>query len=215
MDIKSMERRRRIQNNLELQTSNRRALRAFTLVELLACQPKPWRRQAHRAFTLIELLAVIAIIMMLASLLWPATRQMLGRARAAECANNLHQMGIAIQVYAQDNNQKLPAIEPLPSQPVIPSAPLPSLHDTLLKYMGGNEKVFRCARDNARWPLEGASYEWCYPYNDDLVDVPKAWIFNVQPVKATLLWDYDNVHGDQGGPHTKNILYADGHVKGI
>ena len=161
------------------------------------------------------MLVVITIIAMLASLLSPTARQMLGRARAAQCANNLHQMGIAIQVYAQDNNQKLPAIEPLPSQPVDPSAPLSSLHDALLRCMSGNEMVFRCPKDKVRWPVEGASYEWCYPYNDDLVDVPKAWIFNVSPVKATLLWDYDNVHGDQGGPLTKNVLYADGHVRGI
>ena len=173
------------------------------------------RQVQDRGFTLVELLVVIVIIMMLASLLWPAARQMLGRARAAECANNLHQLGLAIQVYAQDNNQKLPAIEPLPSQPVIPSAPLPSLHDTFLKYMGGNEKVFRCPRDKVRWPVEGASYEWCYPYNNDLVDTPIAWGFNVPSVQATLIWDYDNVHGDQGGPHTKNVLYADGHVGGL
>ncbi|PIU87164.1 type II secretion system protein GspG, partial [Candidatus Berkelbacteria bacterium CG06_land_8_20_14_3_00_43_10] len=41
--------------------------KAFTPIELLACQPKPWRRQARSAFTLIELLVVIAIIGILAS----------------------------------------------------------------------------------------------------------------------------------------------------
>jgi len=41
----------------------------FTLIEVLACQPKPWRRQAKAAFTLIEVLVVIAIIALLAALI--------------------------------------------------------------------------------------------------------------------------------------------------
>jgi prepilin-type N-terminal cleavage/methylation domain-containing protein len=41
---------------------NRRKSRGFSLIELLACQPKALRRQARAAFTLIELLVVIAII---------------------------------------------------------------------------------------------------------------------------------------------------------
>jgi len=166
-------------------------------------------------FTLVELLMVIAIISMLAALFWPTAGQVLGRMRAAQCVNNLHQLGVAIQLYAQENNQKFPAIEPLPSKPIISDAPLPSLHDALLKYAGNNEKVFHCPRDMVRWSVEGASYEWCYPYNNDLVDAPQAWIFSRPIEKATILWDYDNVHRDQGSSKTKNVLYADGHIQGI
>ena len=36
--------------------------RGYTLIERLACQPKPWRRQVRAGFTLIELLVVITII---------------------------------------------------------------------------------------------------------------------------------------------------------
>ncbi|MBI4027171.1 MAG: type II secretion system protein [Verrucomicrobia bacterium] len=176
---------------------------------------KQAHRRAQRAFTLVELLAVIAIIAMLAGLLSPVIRQAVGRARSAQCTSQLRQLGHAIQLYAQENNQKFPTVEPLPSLPVDPDHPLPSLHEALLKYVQGDEMVFRCPRDAKRWPVEGASYEWCYPYGDDLVDAPKVWIFNRPIEKATLLWDYDNVHADQGGTHTKNILFADGHVSGI
>ncbi len=169
---------------------------------------------AH-AFTLIELLVVIAIIGILASMLMPVVNQMRGRARAAQCAEQLHQLGVALNLYAQENNQRLPAVEPLPSNPVDPANPLPRLHDVLFKHVSNNEKVFQCPKDSTRWPSEGASYEWCYPYSNDLIDVPKAWIFARPPEKATMLWDYDNVHNDQGGPLSKNVLFGDGHVKGI
>ena len=41
---------------------------AFTRIELLACQPKPWRRQARSAFTLIELLVALAIFSLAAAM---------------------------------------------------------------------------------------------------------------------------------------------------
>jgi prepilin-type N-terminal cleavage/methylation domain-containing protein/prepilin-type processing-associated H-X9-DG protein len=171
-------------------------------------------KKNQNGFTLVELLTVIAIIGILASLLAPATHEMLGRARATQCASQLHQLGIAIQVYAQDNNQKFPSIEPLPSKPVDPDVPLKSLHDVLIKFVGNSEKVFHCPQDQVRWPVEGASYEWAYLYNDDLTDVPIVGSRARPPEKATVLWDYDNVHGNKGR-RSKNVLFADGHVGGI
>ena len=41
---------------------------AFTRIELLACQPKPWRRQVRAAFTLIELLVALAIFSLAAAM---------------------------------------------------------------------------------------------------------------------------------------------------
>jgi prepilin-type N-terminal cleavage/methylation domain-containing protein len=59
-------------------------------------------------FTLIELLVVIAIISLLVSILLPSLRQAVALAKRTVCSSNLHQIGIALQFYAEDNNGAFP-----------------------------------------------------------------------------------------------------------
>jgi prepilin-type N-terminal cleavage/methylation domain-containing protein len=67
-----------------------------------------------KAFTLIELLVVIAIIGILAALLLPVLSAAKQRGLRAACESNLHQIGVAIQIYCGDNNDKLPDMRTLP-----------------------------------------------------------------------------------------------------
>jgi len=60
------------------------------------------------AFTLIELLVVIAIIGILAALLFPAFTKTKSRAEGAVCVSNTRQLAMAWQMYADENNGRLP-----------------------------------------------------------------------------------------------------------
>ena len=73
---------------------------------------------SSRGFTLIELLVVIAIIAILAAILFPVFAQAREAARKASCLSNCKQLGLAMQMYAQDYDENLPGWPNPPSNPI-------------------------------------------------------------------------------------------------
>ncbi len=62
------------------------------------------RRPLH-GFTLVELLVVIGIIVVLISILMPALNRAREAAKRTQCGGNLHQIGLAISMFANENKR--------------------------------------------------------------------------------------------------------------
>jgi prepilin-type N-terminal cleavage/methylation domain-containing protein len=75
--------------------------------EQIVAHPVGSSSKRAAGFTLIELLVVIAIIAILASLLLPALAAAKAKALRMTCLNNMHQMGLASNMYTGDNSDRL------------------------------------------------------------------------------------------------------------
>src|SRR6187431_1101482 len=94
---------------------------------------KSARPTTLRAFTLVELLVVMAVIGLLVALLLPAVQVAREAGRRTQCANNLKQIGLAVQNY-HDTNKCLPFGKG-PSYPGAPVYARWSVHSLLLPFM--------------------------------------------------------------------------------
>lgn len=173
-----------------------------------------------RAFTLIELLVVIAIIGILSSMLLPTLNKGKRSAQSIACVNNLHQIGVALNLYVQDNNEHLPVCAGyLPSQ----MTNLPPITTTLFSNQKTNQ-LFKCPSDRTLFAQETTSYEWNFWLNNAPYSAPQsANIYtNEAPVivnqlfggrdETPILGDADPFHGASGVLMGKNALYFDGRV---
>jgi prepilin-type N-terminal cleavage/methylation domain-containing protein len=166
------------------------------------------------AFTLIELLVVLAVIGLLAALLLPTLGRAKESSKGVACLSNLHQAGVALQMYVQDNNNKLPFMS---DQVPGTNNPFPG-PDTVLSNSLGNVNVLRCPSDhNAQFGFEGthSSYAWNSLLNGEDADHLQAFGLEFKPHEIPVMYDKEKFHIARGPAKAQNWLYADGHIKNL
>lgn len=197
------------------------------------------RSGRRRAFSLVELLVVLAIVSLLASLLFPVFMTVRGKARQTVCLSNLRQIGLGISMYAQDYDGLYPfALDPsdkyIPeiwgSQPEFQAqiSTTGMIQDVLQPYVN-SKTLFRCPADSgfdmadfAVRPLKArpTSYEafgTSYYYRTEIA-ARHAGDFTFQfPSQINVLFDgAGHWHGTLVPLAPRyNVLFADGHVKNL
>jgi prepilin-type N-terminal cleavage/methylation domain-containing protein len=181
------------------------------------CSAEKRAKRAKRcqgAFTLIELLVVIAIIAVLAAMLLPALAGAQKKARRTQCLSNMRQLGIAIHLYADDNNDHFP----WPNwsnkytgwlydfTSVFGTTTIPTPDGTTKPYQGGqlwpyvkNIGVYWCPLDDTNSPASGwtkrtdklSTYIMngaACNFNDSL---NTGWVFKLSDIKTlgVIMWE--------------------------
>ncbi len=126
-------------------------------------------------FTLVEILVVIAIIGILAALLFPSVKKAISSGNCAKCIGQMRQIGSAMQAYCNDNQGQLPRRNsPIWDMQImkyldqsgynfegVPPSGLPT------NVLCSAAKLFKCPADNGarpagRYPRSYSIFQWTF-----------------------------------------------------
>ena len=154
-----------------------------------AVRAEPLRqcRRALCAFTLVELLVTIAIIALLLSLMLPALKRSLRHARSTVCMYNLRTIDQMMMLYRTDNNGWLPHVPE--GDPHEADGTTATWYDPLVPRYAADVAVFICPDDPYHAELEHASRaashpDWgnasSYGFNNFILGSPDSYLANVE-----------------------------------
>lgn len=173
--------------------------------------PKYLPRPQRAAFSMVELLVVVGIIVVLFGLLLPAVQKVRESVSRTRCAGNLQQIGLGFQMYRDNNDDRFPVAARVPS--MVPGTP--GIAEALSDYLENGTRVFQCPNDNYYFQAEGSSYEYPAEFQSNrTLQELTGGVFG-RPRSSSEIWvlyDYSYFHGQPGSGHSRNFLYADGHV---
>jgi prepilin-type N-terminal cleavage/methylation domain-containing protein len=175
-------------------------------------------RPFRRAFTLIELLIVLAVLILLAAILFPVIAPLREATQNATCQSHLRQLGAAVRLYAQDYDGHFPFGG---SRPNFGDGEVGTWdwQNTIARYLKGSaiskRKIYRCpsSTDLDEDPQDPTRWEWdrnpvSYLYNNELAR-------NRQPVTESAVkapsvcWLLLDGHSDWGCADLTNCRGVD------
>jgi prepilin-type N-terminal cleavage/methylation domain-containing protein len=160
--------------------------------------------QSTSGFTLIELMVVIAIIVVLAALLFPVLSAVRQKSRENVCMSNLHQLGIALKAYAAD-------VHGYPPAPTYDPGNATATPPILPQYYGGfsalyptyitDKSLLICPDDFAEQKVDADARARVYSSYNGVVDWNNA--------DATQMWDFvTTTAGNVTGPERLYNYYG-------
>lgn len=172
------------------------------------------RRASHRGrtgdhgFTLLEAFLVVVVLIILFSVAIPSYKRMQATSRSVKCAGNLRQVGVALNLYANEHGSRMPMMVAAREST---EEDVPAL-DTVLRDYTTGEHCFQCPGDHQRiWAETGTSYFWNSTLNNQMIGNLDFLGLTKKEVGIPMVSDKENFHESIGDE--VNILYADGHVE--
>jgi prepilin-type N-terminal cleavage/methylation domain-containing protein/prepilin-type processing-associated H-X9-DG protein len=180
----------------------------------------------QRGLTMIEMLVCVVAIVILAGLFFPAFRKARQGAQRTKCLSNLKQLGVAVGLYVQDDNQRR---YPGWGGGCVDTRELPNV---LWRYMGqenesalwsGELHAFECPSNQTTTDLGSRQYGGGSPELKGTVDYSiNCNLWGQQSIAkigndsiAVVLYDYGVDSNLEMHAQGSNFLFADGHGQWI
>ena len=160
-----------------------------------------------RAFTVVELIVVLAILAIVIGLCVPVFSGMIARGKSAKCLANLRQIGIGLNLYLADHDQRMPDLK---AGRASKSEDVPVIDTVFAPYLNNDATVFACPADPNLFRRTGTSYYWNVALNTQALGSLN--FLRMFEAKSSIPVVSDKEGWHTGTKEKVNFLYADGHT---